>query len=250
MRIVSKTTDPFYERSAREGFTLVELLVVIAIIALLASLLSPALSKARQHAQTSACANNIRQIVAAAIQYESNNDGEMVMYGGMGSFSPKHWYNALPAILGEKPFNMEWNSVGSQHPVSLWTCPAQYRKFPAKRTYAQNSFLQKSKHPNYSPLTRAAYLASEVFPGRMKVTAASMPYFLDGMKFPNYAFWSEGRHMSFGLPANQNDVDLWLPHNGGANIGFLDGHVSRVGVGEPLWSDFARRPAWSGGYAW
>jgi prepilin-type N-terminal cleavage/methylation domain-containing protein/prepilin-type processing-associated H-X9-DG protein len=59
----------------RHAFTLVELLVVIGIIALLVSILLPALNRARESAQRTVCLSNIRQIATAANNYMADNRG-------------------------------------------------------------------------------------------------------------------------------------------------------------------------------
>ena len=65
-------------RTSRKAFTLIELLVVIAVIALLTSVLLPALRKAKQSAQSMVCRTRLKQMGVAIHLYAQDNDDEIV----------------------------------------------------------------------------------------------------------------------------------------------------------------------------
>src|SRR5688572_23149094 len=70
-------TSELLRGRSRGGFTLIELLVVIAIIALLAAILFPVFSRARENARRSSCASNMKQIGVALMQYAQDYDERM-----------------------------------------------------------------------------------------------------------------------------------------------------------------------------
>ena len=99
---------------SRRAFTLVELLVVIAIIGILIGMLLPAVQQVREAARRTACANNVRQLALAAMNYESAfqefppglEQENLSLSGGLGGFQGHSvFYFLLPYVEQNNVFN-------------------------------------------------------------------------------------------------------------------------------------------------
>ena len=231
MKMTSTSTPPRHGRA----FTLIELLVVIAIIAILASLLLPALAKAKESAKRITCINDLRQLGMSVTMYADDHDGMYPQRGGVWeSLASQPKASASGATSNYWPLQLQSYYVDTK----VLYCPSDvldpknngkglgFAALDAKRSYLFNGFNDYFKG---FPVTGSAMpesaikQTSETVLFGEKDGQVSGHWWMDYWMGDDYTELDQTRHNKVGTS-----------NVGGSNYAFADGSARYLTFGKSL----------------
>ena len=217
----------------QKGFTLIELLVVIAIIALLLSILLPALQAVKDLAKDVYCMNNLNQLGKVVQVYASENDQLIPRNAGSGVI----WIIAFAPYLGE-----EMENKSDYYNIDVYNCP----KFPVKEqtldyilsnwdnTPNGGQIIGPSKITEYRNPSVKCYMADHAAPTYTNPDGSpgtrNRPIFTEGgnLAGTNLMDMWKPDHLPSSANANQWRVSGERHKKTGSNHMFYDGHADWI----------------------
>jgi prepilin-type N-terminal cleavage/methylation domain-containing protein/prepilin-type processing-associated H-X9-DG protein len=237
--------------TGRKAFTLIELLVVIAVIALLLSVIVPALQKAKEKTRELACRNNLRQLCMGLTFYAEDNGGyAMELMDVFGNY----WFHEIAPYLGDR-FYEENPEQGLEGVMDIAYCPSTkplnpeqsglgtakiaWRFLEGEGSYGMNLWLC-----NYG--TYSEGLPNEKYFEKVTNAGADVPAFADCVWVGGWPFgadlvptdltgevgYGSGYPHGEGYFMGRFCIDR---HNMAVNVSFIDGHADKVRL-EELWT--------------
>ena len=230
-------TATFLKQRTLRAFTLIELLVVIAILAVLAGLLLPALSKAKEAARSTVCKNNMRQIMLSMLLYADDNEDYLPwsgsndrnlhpdwVWGGQANTEPENpraWarstYGFHPECGSVFPYvtGLEKRPLNPRHTkeYKVYRCTSAGRIGKAQRVnFSMNSYIDKNRITERGRNTGAKGL---------RASAVSSPSEKLLLLNEDPATM---RNASFHPGGTAKDGNFKM-HSGSINVGFIDSHI-------------------------
>ena len=224
----------------KKDFTLIELLVVIAIIAILAGILMPSLSKAKEKGNAISCLNNLKTIGLAQTGYSNDND-EWIIYASRAKSSAANthasWWGTLGGLGGMTNYGVNLKLKNDYIvPGGTFDCPSEPTPFgyqSGKRLfrhakYVMNAIGPKPISPGETANVALNYIRKTncmISPARSVFAGDSLAYLafnqIHTAKSSLFAFRHGGKDL-------RTDENVPPDVTGSTNLVYMDGHAASV----------------------